>query len=69
MAGYARLSKIYALLGLNEEKDLPIKCLIVYPDQAQEERFTFSRDKEPAFDRITKYVRMYKVGIRLPECV
>lgn len=69
VAGYARLSKIYALLGLNEEKDLPIKCLIVYPDQAQEERFTFSRDKEPAFDRIAKYVRMYKVGIRLPECV
>ena len=66
VSGYARLSKIYALLGLNEETALPIKCLIVYPDQEQEEHFTFNGDKEPAFDKISGYVRMYKVGIRLP---
>ena len=66
VSGYARLSKIYALLGLNEETTLPIKCLIVYPDQEQEEHFTFNGDKEPAFDKISGYVRMYKVGIRLP---
>ena len=45
---------------------LPIKCLIVYPDQEQEEYFSFNRVKEPVFDRIPGYVRMYKVGIKLP---
>lgn len=66
VAGYARLSKIYSILGLNENTALPIKCLIIYPDQNQEEHFTFSRDHEPAFDRISGYVRMYMIGIRLP---
>ena len=66
VAGYARLSKVYSLLGLDEETSLPIKCLIVYPDQAQEEHFSFNRVKEPVFDSIPGYVRMYKVGIRLP---
>lgn len=33
VSGYARLSKIYKELGLNEETALPIKCLIIYPDQ------------------------------------
>ncbi|MCM1346275.1 MAG: McrC family protein [Bacteroides sp.] len=66
VAGYARLSKIYSLLGLDENTSLPIKCLIIYPDQEQEEHFTFNREKEPTFDRIPGYVRMYKVGIRLP---
>ena len=66
VAGYARLSKVYSLLGLDEECSLPIKCLIVYPDQEMEERFSFNRIEEPAFEKIPGYVRMYKVGIRLP---
>lgn len=67
VAGYARLSKIYNELGLNEETDPPIKCLIIYPDQEKEERFAFTRDSEPKFDAVGGYIRMYKVGIRLPE--
>lgn len=66
VAGYARLSEVYSLLGLDEDTSLPIKCLIVYPDQEQEEYFTFNRELEPTFDKIPGYVRMYKVGIRLP---
>lgn len=66
VAGYARLSSIYSMLGLNEETSLPIKCLIIYPDQEQEEEFTFSRDVEPIFDKISGYVRFYKHGIKLP---
>lgn len=66
VAGYARLSKVYSLLGLDDDTSLPVKCLIVYPDQEQEESFRFSRNEEPSFDRIPGYVRMYKVGIRLP---
>lgn len=66
VAGYARLSKIYSVLGLDEDTSPPIKCLIVHPDQEQEECFTFNREKEPAFEKIPGYVRMYKIGIRLP---
>ena len=66
LSGYARLSKVYKKLGLNEETALPIKCLIIYPDQDQEERFTFTRTEEPAFEKVSNYVRFYKLGIRLP---
>ena len=44
----------------------PIKCLIIYPDQEQEERFTFTRKAEPQFEKVSEYVRFYKVGIKLP---
>ena len=66
VAGYARLSSIYKKLGLDEETSLPIKCLIIYPDQEQEEEFTFDRFEEPIFDKVSGYVRFYKHGIRLP---
>lgn len=66
VAGYARLSKIYSELGLDENTVPPIKCLIIYPDQEQEECFLFGRESEPEFEKISGYVRMYKVGIRLP---
>ena len=67
VAGYARLSKIYHELGLDEDTAPPIKCLIIYPDQEKEEYFAFTRESEPRFDAISGYIRMYKVGIRLPE--
>lgn len=66
IGGYARLSSIYHKLGLDEDIALPIKCLIIYPDQDQEERFTFTRKDEPKFEKVTGYVRFYKLGIRLP---
>lgn len=66
VSGYARLSSIYKKFGLDEDKALPIKCLIIYPDQDQEERFTFTRFEEPQFDIVSEYVRFYKLGIRLP---
>lgn len=66
VSGYARLSEVYNTLGLNENTAPPIKCLIIYPDQEQDEKFSFTRTEEPIFDRISGYVRFYKVGIRLP---
>ena len=66
VGGYARLSHIYHKLGLDENTALPIKCLIIYPDQEQEERFTFTKSEEPKFDKVSGYVRFYKLGIRLP---
>lgn len=66
VGGYARLSSIYTKLGLDENTAPPIKCLIIYPDQEQEERFTFTRYKEPQFEKVSGYVRFYKVGIKLP---
>ena len=66
VSGYARLSSIYNAFHLDEETALPIKCLIIYPNQNNEDYFSFSRDKEPEFDKINGYVRMYKQGIKLP---
>ncbi len=66
VAGYARLTRVYKELGLDPDATLPIKSLIVYPDQTASERFTFSREAEPQFDNIIRYARTYKVGIRLP---
>ncbi|MCQ2192144.1 MAG: McrC family protein [Paludibacteraceae bacterium] len=66
VSGYARLSNIYKRLGLEEDRTLPIKCLIIYPDQSAKDYFSFTRMKEPDFEKIGGYVRMYKLGIRLP---
>lgn len=66
VSGYARLKGIYYRLGLDENTAPPLKCLIIYPDQSQEERFTFNRFEEPEFDEVFGYVRIYKLGIRLP---
>lgn len=66
LSGYARLSSIYRKLGLNEDTAPPIKCLVVYPDQEKEEGFTFTRTEEPDFEKVSGYVRFYKLGIRLP---
>lgn len=66
VSGYARISHIYTKLGLNENTALPIKCLIVYPDQDQAEHFAFTRHEEPLFEKIAGYIRFYKVGIKLP---
>ena len=66
VAGYSRLSSIYTKLGLDENASLPIKCLIIYPDQDQEEYLKFNRYQEPTFDKISGYIRFYKYGIKLP---
>lgn len=66
VSGYARLSSVYSDLDLDADAVAPIKCLIIYPDQKQEERFTFTRTAEPQFEKVSEYVRFYKVGIKLP---
>lgn len=66
VGGYARLSSIYRKLELDEDTALPIKCLIIYPDQEQKEQFSFTRLEEPKFDKVSGYVRFYKLDIRLP---
>lgn len=66
ISGYARLSGVYKLLGLDEDTSLPIKCLIVYPDQDKEECLYFTNDNDNDFEKESSYVRVYKVGIKLP---
>ena len=71
VAGYARLEDVYEkVFGIKYVENtpiLPIKCLIIYPDQDKEEGFSFDRQNEPNFDKVDGYIRIYKVGIRLPE--
>ena len=43
LSGYARLSGVYSELDMDADAVAPIKCLIIYPDQKEEERFTFSK--------------------------
>lgn len=38
----------------------------IYPDQDKEEEFTFDRYEEPIFDKVSGYIRFYKMGIKLP---
>jgi len=66
LSGYARLSGVYRKLNMDADAVAPIKCLIIYPDQKEEERFTFSKTAEPQFEKVSGYVRFYKVGIKLP---
>lgn len=66
VSGYSRLSSIYKILGLDEVSATPIKCLIIYPDQDKKEEFEFNRFKEPTFDKVSGYVKLYKIGIKLP---
>lgn len=66
VSGYARLSGVYRELNMDADAVAPIKCLIIYPDQKEEERFTFSKTVEPQFEEVSGYVRFYKVGIKLP---
>lgn len=66
LSGYARLSSVYQKLGLDENTAPPIKCLIIYPDQDADENFKFTRQSEPTFDKVNGYIRIYKIGIRLP---
>lgn len=60
VSGYARLSSVYHKLGLDENTALPIKCLIIYPNQEANDTFEFSHMEEPTFDKIHGYVRIYK---------
>lgn len=66
VSGYARLSSVYHKLELDENTAPPIKCLIIYPDQEADDSFKFTRLSEPVFDKVHGYIRMYKIGIRLP---
>lgn len=66
VSGYARLSSVYKKLGLDENSAPPIKCLIIFPDQEANETFEFTREKEPIFNKASNYIRIYKIGIRLP---
>lgn len=68
VAGYARLTNVYKKLNMNEETDIPVKCLIIYPDQHLDYYdFDFKDNFENHFEKIHEYVRMYKIGIKLPE--
>lgn len=66
VSGYARLNSIYRKLHLDEDSNAPIKCLIIYPDQSSAENWAFTRTEEPNFEKFGGYIRMYKLGIKLP---
>lgn len=66
VCGYARLTDVYKRLQLVENTTLPIKCLIIYPDQNSPDHFTFDNLTEPNFKQSRSYIRLFMAGIRLP---
>jgi len=64
LSGYARLKSIYKELGLEGNNEL-IDCLIVYSDQSLEDK----PFRESLINKVedNKYLRLFKVGIKLPE--
>lgn len=64
LSGYARLKSIYKELGLEDNNEL-IDCLIVYSDQSLGEK----PFRESLMNQVedNKYLRLFKVGIKLPE--
>jgi len=64
VSGYARLKSIYKEFGLNDSNEL-IDCLIVYSDQSLED-MSFKELLETKVED-DKYLRLFKVGVKLPE--
>lgn len=62
VSGYARLQKIYALLG--KEYPESIDCLIVYPDQENGSATLLNVDLRA--QNIAPYLGVFKTGIKLP---
>lgn len=64
LSGYARLKSIYKELGLEDNNEL-IDCLIIYSDQSLGEK----PFRESLMNKVedNKYLRLFKVGIKLPE--
>lgn len=66
VAGYARLNKVYEVLGKPDKSTEMIKCLIVYPcftALKNDEIVNFYLDEKA---RIKAYREVYKIGIPLP---
>lgn len=64
VSGYARLKKVYKLLGLDEQEPKLIDCLVIYPDQENGcESLVKANLKKCEIDQ---YVGVYKIGVRLP---
>lgn len=67
VSGYARLTKILKVVGLEDQIDNPpvLSCLIIYPDQTilgDEGQLPSDLLSMP----IKEYVKMYKLGVKLP---
>lgn len=66
IAGYARMTGVYGLLGLDLEKSKNIDCLIIYPDVQNDvesfEKMKFLNDK----NKLSNYEGIFKIGVALP---
>lgn len=60
VSGYARLTKVYEKLGLENSNEL-IDCLIIYPSLEENKELNFKK-----LDTIKSYAKIYKQGISIP---
>ena len=66
VCGYARLESVYTELGMQNERDTSIDCLIIYSYQGVEDDLNVEQFTAPE-NKIKGYVNIYKVGISLPQ--
>ena len=60
VSGYARLTKVYEKLGLENSNEL-IDCLIIYPSLEENKELNFKK-----LDTIKGYAKIYKQSISIP---
>ena len=60
VSGYARLTKVYERLGLENSNEL-IDCLIIYPSLEENKELNFKK-----LDTIKGYAKIYKQSISIP---
>ena len=60
VSGYARLTKVYEKLGLENSNEL-IDCLIIYPSLEESKELNFKK-----LDTIKGYAKIYKQSISIP---
>ena len=79
VAGYARLRKVREALGLKDEQDQHINCLIIYPDMEKGLDLEKVKELDDIFsldairkcmnsdnNKIQAYHKVYKIGVKIP---
>ncbi|WP_243233295.1 McrC family protein [Flavobacterium pectinovorum] len=66
VAGYARLNKVREKLNLEEEDNVNIDCLIIYPDMENGIEDLSLQTIKDNRKKIEAYYKVYKLGVKLP---
>ncbi|GET44988.1 5-methylcytosine restriction system specificity protein McrC [Capnocytophaga felis] len=66
VSGYARLKKVREKIGLSEQDDKNINCLIIYPKIVEANKNLCWEEFLKEENEIKSYYKIFKLGIKLP---